>query len=203
MSNELDFHDLEFEVLLCIYSCFILTFFNFVSVWFKRPVYVCLYIPLCLGTATLLYFTSLHVDDHWLNIELVEPRICANADLKQKLEEDLTLMNSDMCLQDKCPCYQGEGNSLEIFWRDNYDVSFTYMNNRTTAAASEPVFRLTPDGRVYNLRKLDWAYDGFSKFNDCYEKVLSIDPEFKAKDRNGFFSSGAYNFLLQLELNYT
>ena len=58
MVNELDFHSLQFEVLLCIYSCFIVTFFNFISVWFKRPVYVCLYLPLCVGTATLLYFTA-------------------------------------------------------------------------------------------------------------------------------------------------
>ena len=50
---------------------------------------------------------------------------------------------------------------------------------------------------------MDWVYDGFSKFNDCYDKVLSISQDFKSTDRNGFFSSGAYNFLLQLEQNYT
>lgn len=82
MSNELDFHDLEFEILLCIYSCFLVTFFNFISVWFKRPVYVCLYLPLCLGTATLLYYTALSVDAHRLNVELVEPRVCSNLKLK-------------------------------------------------------------------------------------------------------------------------
>ena len=98
LQNELDFHDLEFEVLLCIYSCFLLSFFNFVSVWFKRPVYVCIYIPLCLGTATLLYFTTVHIEDHRLSIDLVEPRVCSNIKLKEKIEQDLTLMNADMCI---------------------------------------------------------------------------------------------------------
>lgn len=59
-------------------------------------------------------------------------------------------------------------------------------------------------GWIYNLAKLDWAYDGFSRFSECYDKVLKIDEEFQKKDTNGFFKSGgAYDFLLSLERNYT
>ena len=73
------------------------------------------------------------------------------------------------------------------------------MYNRTTGAQSEPSYQVNNRGLYYNLAKFDWAYDGFSKFSDCYNKVLSINPNFKQSDTNGFFTGEAYKFLLELE----
>ena len=112
-------------------------------------------------------------------------------------------MNQDMCLESKCACYEGENNEIEMDWRNNYDVSYTYIYNRTTATQPVQVYQRNGQGFIYSLKQLDWAYNGFSKFNDCYDKVLSIDQEFKSKDVNGFFSGNAYKFLLEIEQNYT